>query len=267
MHLTSHPRRRRTAVAASLTLSAAVCLTAGLPAPSQAAAPPSATTPAGMQITAAAPGGSGLAKGAIKHTWLIILENKSYDAIFTGLNKNSYLWETLPREGALLKEYYGTSHYSQGNYESLVSGQAAQPDLQADCDKTATDFSNNALIDTAGGSLSHNPNYGQAVSTGGAYSPDGSNGCVEPSHVPTLFNQFDAAGKTWKGYAQDLGAQPGRDDGPCGYPGTSTNRPDAVVDSGVSTNTTPGLHSDSTPLNKPANFAGEGSLTAITPAG
>ena len=33
----------------------------------------------------------------------------------------------------------------------------------------------------------------------------GSNGCVYPASVPTLFNQLDAAHVSWKGYAQDLG--------------------------------------------------------------
>jgi phospholipase C len=42
---------------------------------------------------------------AIKHVWLIILENKSYDATFTGLNDNTYLWKTLPAQGVLLKDY------------------------------------------------------------------------------------------------------------------------------------------------------------------
>ena len=39
---------------------------------------------------------TGLKSGQVKHVWLIILENKSYDATFTGLNQNSYLWKTLP---------------------------------------------------------------------------------------------------------------------------------------------------------------------------
>ena len=54
--------------------------------------------------------------GKVKHVWLIILENKSYDATFTGLNQNSYLWKTLPSQGVLLKNYYGTGHFSQDNY-------------------------------------------------------------------------------------------------------------------------------------------------------
>ena len=71
--------------------------------------------------------------GAVKHVWLIILENKSYDASFTSLNKNSYLWKTLPSQGALLKNYYGTGHFSLDNYTSLVSGQGPAPADQNDC--------------------------------------------------------------------------------------------------------------------------------------
>ena len=33
--------------------------------------------------------GLGIRPGKIKHVWLIILENKSYDASFTGLNDNT----------------------------------------------------------------------------------------------------------------------------------------------------------------------------------
>jgi Phosphoesterase family len=145
--------------------------------------------------------GVGVKPGKIKHVWLIILENKSYDATFTGLNKNTYLWQTLPTQGVLLKNYFGTGHFSLDNYVSLVSGQATQPDTQADCpyyDK----FSGSA--DTSG-SLFTNSNYGQMASAQGPNAAAGSNGCVYPASVPTLFNQFDAAGVSWKGYSQDLG--------------------------------------------------------------
>jgi hypothetical protein len=149
-----------------------------------------------------APDQTGIAPGKIKHVWLIILENKSYDASFTGLNKNTYLWQQLPKQGAILKNYYGTGHFSLDNYISLVSGQATQPDTQADCpyyDK----FS--GTTDTSGGSLAANPDYGQFASAQGINAAAGSNGCVYPASVPTLFNQLDAAHVSWKGYAQDLG--------------------------------------------------------------
>ena len=145
--------------------------------------------------------GLGIAPGKIKHVWLIILENKSYDATFTGLNKNTYLWRTLPAQGVLLKNYYGTGHGSFDNYLTLVSGQATQPDAQVDC-PYYDHFSGH--IDSSG-SLATNRNYGQFASAQGPNAAPGSNGCVYPASVPTLFKQLDAAHVSWKGYAQDLG--------------------------------------------------------------
>src|SRR5580692_1439638 len=64
------------------------------------------TCPAGSTLkvaTSGSPGSeqcvitsTGTPVGGIKHVWLIILENKSYDESFTGLNQNTYLWQTLP---------------------------------------------------------------------------------------------------------------------------------------------------------------------------
>src|SRR5271157_5313099 len=123
--------------------------------------------------SAASPGPNtvgGLTPGAIKHVWLIILENKSYDETFTGLNANSYLWQTLPSEGVLLKNYYGTGHTSQDNYIALASGQGPQADVQNDCSSVNSPFSSNTSITTTGsvGGASPNWNYGQAVSLLGA---------------------------------------------------------------------------------------------------
>jgi hypothetical protein len=169
---------------------------------------------------------TGLSAGQIKHVWLIILENKSYDATFTGLNQNSYLWKTLPSQGVLMTNYYGTGHFSMDNYISMVSGQSPQQDTQSDCSVENFNVGTNANILT-----NHDANYGQvstaanASQPSGANAPNGTNGCTYPSQVPTLFNQLDAAGETWKGYAQDLGNQPGREDAACGGPGTAANNP------------------------------------------
>lgn len=132
----------------------------------------------------------------IKHVWFIILENKSYDATFTGLNNNTYLWKTLPAQGTLLTNYYGTGHYSLDNYVALASGQAPQVDTQNDC-PVYKDMA--GAVDTTPGSA----NFGQMVAAGTPYAAGA--GCVYPANVPTLFNQLSAAGKTWKAYAQDLG--------------------------------------------------------------
>jgi len=171
---------------------------------------------------------TGLKPGQVKHVWLIILENKSYDSTFTGLNKNSYLWKTLPSQGVLLKDYYGTGHYSMDNYLSLVSGQAPAPDAQSDCDVANTNFgSADTIVEQhSGHAFGRNDSYGQVASKAGANAPDGTNGCTYPKQTPTLFNQLDAAKVTWKGYAQDLHNQPGREDALGGGPGARANNPD-----------------------------------------
>jgi hypothetical protein len=168
---------------------------------------------------------TGLKAGQIKHVWLIILENKSYDATFTGLNQNSYLWKTLPKQGVLLKNYYGTGHSSQDNYLSMVSGQAPEEDTQSDCSVKDFDFGSNASIVRSGKNRGQVASTANAAQPSGANAPNGTNGCTYPTDAPTLFNQLDAAGKTWKGYAQDLGNQPGREDAVCGGPGTAANDP------------------------------------------
>src|ERR1700760_1764005 len=187
---------------------------------------------------------TGLKSGAIKHVWLIILENKSYDATFTGLNQNSYLWKPLPKQGVLLKNYYGTGHSSMDNYLAMVSGQSPNEDTQEDCSVSNHTIGPNSTI-VRKGSLFSNKNFGQVSSPAnkaqpsGANAPNGTNGCTYPTDTPTLFNQLNAAKKTWKGYAQDIGGAqtpgstsyqanlvPDREAAGCAGPGTSANNPD-----------------------------------------
>jgi hypothetical protein len=223
-----------------------------VPASIAAAAP---AKPSGLTISS-----TGLHPGAIKHVWLIILENKSYDATFTGLNQNSYLWKTLPQQGVLLTKYYGTGHSSQDNYLAMVSGQSPNEDTQEDCSVSNKTIGPNSDI-LHSGSVRGNSNYGQmsspanASQPSGANAPLGQNGCTYPTDVPTLFNQLSAAGKTWKGYAQDIGGAqapgstqfqantvPNREAAACAGPGTTANSPDANPTS-MSTSLPPGVTS------------------------
>ena len=202
---------------------AACSLTATLPAAS------ANTAAQANSITFTA---SGTPVGAVKHVWLIILENKSYDATFTGLNNNSYLWKTLPAQGALLKDYYGTGHFSLDNYTSMVSGQGPSPADQNDCpvygDEQGTVVASPATKDgptTDRGQFAETgAPYANPVSGGPAEGAHGGTGCVYPASVPTLFNQLDAANVSWKGYAQDLGnpdaTGPTHDVNSCGGPAT-----------------------------------------------
>jgi hypothetical protein len=47
--------------------------------------------------------------------WTVTLRNKSYEATSTRLNRNDYLWKTLPSHGLLLRQYYGTGQFSLDN--------------------------------------------------------------------------------------------------------------------------------------------------------
>jgi hypothetical protein len=162
-----------------------------------------ANIPSSVQLTP-----EGVAPGAIKHVWLIILENKSYDATFTGLNGNTYLWNTLPQQGVLLKKYYGTGHFSEDNYLSLVSGQAPSEDVQEDCSTTDNLINSNAGIVKTGPLGAANPNYGQLDSHGGANAPLGSNGCSYPTAVPTLFQPVQRGQRQLEGLCPGPGRGP-----------------------------------------------------------
>ncbi len=266
------------AVAMSALAGAGISTTAVAAPPPSVGAPGASTCPAGSSLQIPNGGSNNQAQcvitstgtpvGGVKHVWLIILENKSYDETFTGLNQNSYLWQTLPQQGALLTNYYGTGHFSMDNYISLVSGQAPSYGVQDDCSTTANMTNNNSGIITSGtvgtatdtdhttdgsgtnttppnATASDNGNYGQLLVHGGIDASLAQNGCDYPTDVSTLFNQLNAAGVSWKGYAQDLGGAqpvgstsyvtgstpgvtdtvPGRDDGACGYPGSASSNP------------------------------------------
>ena len=165
---------------------------------------------------------TGTPVGGVKHVWLIILENKSYDETFTGLNQNSYLWQTLPQQGALLTNYYGTGHFSMDNYISLVSGQAPSYAVQDDCSTTANMTNNNSGIITTGtvgtatdtdgtadgtgtNTTAPNPtgasngNYGQLLVHGGVDAALGNNGCVYPTDVADAVQPVQRGGRLLEG--------------------------------------------------------------------
>ncbi len=204
---------------------------------------------------------------SITHVWLIILENKSYNSEFLQGPATTLLSVADPalRGRPVAELPQSTGHTSMDNYITLASGQAPENDVQNDCSDANTQFASNT-----GDTASYNSNgvynggldgivtgtsasvggdtqnwaYGQAVSNFGPNSPAQNNaattnGCTYPTDVATLFDQFNLAGTTWKGYAQDLGGAqqigattfqantvPGRElAGECGAPGN----PDEVA--------------------------------------
>ena len=166
----------------------------------------------------AAPSASATTAAArVRHVFVIVLENKSFDNTFGNSTQDPYLRTTLVPMGALLTEYYGTGHVSLDNYISMISGQAPTPDTEEDC-----------LPGLTGGAT----NYNDVVQTG--TTPDGqviaSSGCVYPASVKTLADQLSAKGLRWRGYMQDMGNDPARESKVCGHPpiGVGTDRASAA---------------------------------------
>ena len=131
----------------------------------------------------------------IRHVFVIVLENKTFDKTFGPNSEAPYLADTMASAGALLTQYYGIGHYSLDNYIAMISGQAPNPATQADCGKFV-DFVETGMADD-----------GQVIGKG----------CVYPAHVRTIANQLEQHGLTWRAYMEDMGNDPTRESATCGH--------------------------------------------------
>jgi hypothetical protein len=145
--------------------------------------PPASSTSGNPSQTAAGPG----ALPPVGHVFIINLENKSFDEIWGKNSKAPYLSGDLRSEGVLLTNYYAVAHHSLPNYLAQISGQGPNPKTEDDC-PTFVPVTGKATRPQA-------DNPGQAPGSG----------CVYPANVPTIANQLSAAGRSWKGYMEDMG--------------------------------------------------------------
>ncbi len=76
---------------------------------------------------------AGFRQPPVRHVFVIMLENEDYASTFGDPTSDPYLARTLPKQGALLQDYYATGHESNDNYISIVSGQPPNVQNQADC--------------------------------------------------------------------------------------------------------------------------------------
>jgi len=151
---------------------------------------------AGPRRAAGVPGRDDDDRRRNKHVFVIVLENEGFDITFGPNSKAPFLSQTLTSQGVLLSQYFGTGHVSLDNYVAMISGQAATPQTRNDCFVYA-DFVQTGLTPD-----------GQAIGTG----------CVYPASIKTLPDQLTAAGKTWRGYMEDMGNDPAREAATCGHP-------------------------------------------------
>ena len=156
------------------------------------------TAPAGEALLpSSAPAARAETLPPIRHVFVLLLENQSYGVTFGSQSPASYLARTLPARGALLSQYYAIGHASLGNYIALISGQAPNLATQLDC-STYADFRPSAA------SLDE---HGQLHGSG----------CIYPRSVPSLPDQLEAAGFTWRAYMEDMGKNPAREPATCGH--------------------------------------------------
>jgi len=148
----------------------------------------------------AVPGTATAALPPIGHVFVIVLENESASTTFGPGSPAPYLSQTLRAEGAYLPNYYAVGHESNDNYIAMISGQAPSAQNQSDCQ-----FYDDLEPGTIGA-------YGQAEGSG----------CIYPSDVPTIADQLDASGLTWRDYNESMGADPTREAAECGHPGVNS---------------------------------------------
>jgi len=140
---------------------------------------------------------------AIRHVFIIVLENEGFEQSFGPGSPAPYLARALTRQGVLLSHYYATGHDSLDNYLAMISGQGATPETRDDC-AVFMDFVQTGVTSD-----------GQAIGRG----------CVYPPSVKTLADQLAAGGFSWRAYLEDMGNDPARESATCGHPPVNAKDP------------------------------------------
>jgi len=109
----------------------------------------------------------------LSHVFTIVLENEGYAATWGPGSPARYL-NSLRSSGQLLTQYYAAGHASNDNYISMTSGQAPNPDTMADCVNWLSCVQADSSPAVGGGT--------------------------------SIVDQLESAGRTWKGYMEDMPA-------------------------------------------------------------
>jgi hypothetical protein len=133
----------------------------------------------------------------VRHVFILLLENQPFQVTFGRNSPAPYLATDLTSRGAHLTNYFGIGHASLDNYLALISGQAPNPQTQADCPRVTHFELSQPALDA----------NGQALGSG----------CLYPPMVKTVADQLEAAKLTWKGYMEDMGNDPARESATCGH--------------------------------------------------
>jgi hypothetical protein len=160
---------------------------------------------------------------AIKHVFVVMLDDQPYATAFGPASQAKYLTGTLEKQGELLLRYYAVAHEGLANEVALLSGQGPTEATAANCPVYSR-------ISPAS-SASEGQTLGQ--------------GCVYPPTTPTLMSQLEVKHHTWKAYVEGIGEGSGTP-GACAHPASGAADPSAAtVTNGV---TAPGYQTWRNPL-------------------
>jgi phospholipase C len=114
----------------------------------------------------------------LSHVFVIVLENEDFDSTWGPTSPAKFLNSIVPF-GVLANNYYGVSHNSADNYIAMTSGQAPQPQFQADCPNWLLCEASEKL--TPGGGRSIADQLTSAHLSWGAYMESMATPCQHPS--------------------------------------------------------------------------------------
>lgn len=143
----------------------------------------------------------------IKHVFVVMLGETSYEETFGATSTAPYLSKELPAQGELLPNYYSVAKGDLANQLAVITGQGPTPETTVNC-----------------------PNYADVVPA--TVLPEGQvqgNGCVYPATVPSLPSALAEKKLTWRAYVEDIGngvaaGQPAT----CRHPALATPDPSQV---------------------------------------
>jgi phosphatidylinositol-3-phosphatase len=137
----------------------------------------------------ASPGSSGAGQGgakaklpAVKHVFVVMLDEQPYATAFGPASPAHYLTGTLEKRGKLLVRYYAVAHEGLADGIALLSGQGPTEATAANC-----------------------PVYREiAPASAGADGQVLGQGCLYPPSTQTLMSQLAAKHLTWKAYVEGI---------------------------------------------------------------
>ncbi len=143
---------------------------------------------------------------AIKHVFVVMLDDEPYASAFGPASPAHYLTGTLEKQGELLLRYYAVAHEALADGIALLSGQGPTEATASNCSTYG------AISPASAGS------DGQVLG----------NGCVYPSSTQTLMTQLTAKHLTWKAYVEGIDESPSTP-GACAHPASGGADPSAVA--------------------------------------